>query len=113
MDLKHAISRSVRAKLGKLLFELVVMPGMDTALVEIWANACVRLIKKKKKLGPEDLILPWHPFYLMIDRTFFPKSRQRTLISESYPSGFGGSSDLGYGARSYFGMPWAYFMVFE
>ncbi|RUS15521.1 hypothetical protein BC937DRAFT_92354 [Endogone sp. FLAS-F59071] len=108
MDLKHAVPRPIRAKLAKLLFELVVMPGMDTALVEIWANACVRLIKKKMKLGPEDLILPWGPLYLMIDRTFFPKSRQRTLISESYPSGLGGTSD-GYGARSYFGMPWAFF----
>lgn len=45
MDLKHAVPRPTRAKLAKLLFELVVMPGMDTALVEIWANACVRLIK--------------------------------------------------------------------
>ncbi|KAI8578771.1 hypothetical protein K450DRAFT_245430 [Umbelopsis ramanniana AG] len=83
LDLKHALPRETRANLAKLLYELTIIPGMDSALVEIWANACVRLIKKKKHLGPQDLSLPWRPLYEMIHKTFFPKSRQRTLVSES------------------------------
>lgn len=45
LDLKHALPRETRANLAKLLYELTIIPGMDSALVEIWANACVRLIK--------------------------------------------------------------------
>lgn len=40
-------------------------------------------IRKKKKIGPEDLELPWRPLYEMIDKSVFVKSRQKTLISEA------------------------------
>lgn len=47
--MKHAIPREKRASLAKLLYELTVMPGMDSALVELWATNCIRLIRYKKK----------------------------------------------------------------
>ncbi|ORZ04733.1 hypothetical protein BCR42DRAFT_474389 [Absidia repens] len=83
LDLKHAVPRPTRAALAQILFHMTVMPGMDYALVEIWANMCVRLIRKKKKLAPEDLVLPWRPLYDMIERSVFTKARQKTLISEA------------------------------
>ncbi|KAL0081956.1 hypothetical protein J3Q64DRAFT_1179572 [Phycomyces blakesleeanus] len=45
LDMKHALSRDVRANLAKIMFDLTIAPGMDTALIELWANLCVRLIR--------------------------------------------------------------------
>ncbi|KAI8327990.1 hypothetical protein BC941DRAFT_246334 [Chlamydoabsidia padenii] len=86
LDLKHALPLSTRATLAKVLFQLTVTPGMDYALVEVWSNMCVRLIRKKKKLGPSDLVLPWKPLYDLIERAVFTKARQKTLISEADPT---------------------------
>jgi len=73
LDLKYPLPRESRASLARLLYEMVTTPGMDSALVEIFANCCIRLCKKKKKLSPEDLTLPWEPMYDMIHETFFSK----------------------------------------
>ncbi|CAG8434329.1 1354_t:CDS:10 [Diversispora eburnea] len=83
LDLQYHLSRQIRAQLSKILFELVITPGIDASHAEVFANACVRLLKKKTKIGPEDLTLPWEPLFDIIHRTFFPKSRQKTLVSES------------------------------
>ncbi|KAG2196811.1 hypothetical protein INT47_002738 [Mucor saturninus] len=83
MDMKHAVPRHIRAQLAKLLYEMVIMPGMEPALVELWSNNCIRLIRHNKRLGPEDLQLQWRPLFEIIDKTLFPKARQRALISES------------------------------
>ncbi|KAI8379086.1 uncharacterized protein BYT42DRAFT_312627 [Radiomyces spectabilis] len=45
LDMKHALPRALRAHLAKLLYALTITPGMDTVLVETWANTCVRLIR--------------------------------------------------------------------
>lgn len=47
MDMKHAVPRNTRAHLAKLLYEMVIMPGMEPALVELWSNNCIRLIRYK------------------------------------------------------------------
>lgn len=104
MDMKHAVPRETRAHLAKLLYEMIIMPGMEPALVELWSNNCIRLIRylfailvmmirslnfffirsrHRKRLGPEDLELEWRPLYEIIEKTLFPKARQRALISES------------------------------
>ncbi|KAI9261229.1 hypothetical protein EDC94DRAFT_122877 [Helicostylum pulchrum] len=83
MDMKHAVPRETRAHLAKLLYEMIIMPGMEPALVELWSNNCIRLIRHRKRLGPEDLELEWRPLYDIIEKTLFPKARQRALISES------------------------------
>ncbi|ORE21913.1 hypothetical protein BCV71DRAFT_172816, partial [Rhizopus microsporus] len=83
LDMKHALPRQTRARLAKLLYEMTIMPGMDPALIELWSTNCVRLIRNKKKLEPEDLQLDWRPLYELIHETLFPKTREKTLISES------------------------------
>lgn len=45
MDMKHAVPRQTRAHLAKLLYEMIIMPGMEPALVELWSNNCIRLIR--------------------------------------------------------------------
>ncbi|RGB33631.1 hypothetical protein C1646_815894 [Rhizophagus diaphanus] len=83
LDLQHPLSCQTRAQLARVLFELVITPGIDTSHAEVFSNTCVRLLKKKDKIGPEDLTLPWEPLFDMIYRIYFPKGRQKTLISES------------------------------
>ncbi|CEP09555.1 hypothetical protein [Parasitella parasitica] len=83
LDMKHALPRETRANLAKLLFEMAIMPGMDYTLIDFWSNNCIRLIRHKKRLDPEDLELEWRPLYKLIERTLFPKNRQRTMLSES------------------------------
>ncbi|CAI2164709.1 4841_t:CDS:10 [Funneliformis geosporum] len=84
LDLQHPLSRQTRAQIARVLFELVITPGIDTSHAEVFSNTCVRLLKKKEKIGPEDLTLPWEPLYDMIYKIYFPKGRHKTLISESF-----------------------------
>ncbi|CAJ0904050.1 1258_t:CDS:10 [Entrophospora sp. SA101] len=64
LDLHYSLSCQIRVQLAQVLFELVITPGIDAS-------------------HAEDLTLPWEPLYDKIHNTFFPKSRQKTLVSES------------------------------
>ncbi|KAI9246724.1 hypothetical protein BDA99DRAFT_526780 [Phascolomyces articulosus] len=83
ISMKHSIPRETRAKLAELLFSMTFIPGMDTALMDNWASTCIKLIRKPKHLGPEDLVLPWQPLYKAIDWYLFPNKRQKTLVADS------------------------------
>jgi proteasome activator subunit 4 len=45
MDMKHAIPRKIRADLAQLFYDMVLMSGMEPALIELWSNLCIRLIR--------------------------------------------------------------------
>lgn len=62
------MKRPVRAKLAKLYFELAVLPGMDTRLVDVAATMCMTLIEHKKRIDISDLQLPWRPLHQMLDK---------------------------------------------
>ncbi|KAI1320115.1 hypothetical protein EDD11_002087 [Mortierella claussenii] len=83
LDLKYALPLETRVAFAKVFWDLAFAPGMDTTMVEIWCQYCRRLIKKKDLIGPKDLELPWRPVYDLLERTLFPKNRQRALLSES------------------------------
>ncbi|KAG0021330.1 hypothetical protein BGZ82_011351 [Podila clonocystis] len=83
LDLKYTLPKETRVGLAKVFFELTIAPGMDSTMVEIWSMYCRRLIKKKGLIGPKDITLPWRPIYDILERTLFPKNRQRALLSES------------------------------
>ncbi|KAI9254007.1 hypothetical protein BY458DRAFT_521472 [Sporodiniella umbellata] len=83
LDMKHTLPRQLRASIAKLMYELTVTPGMDPALIELWATTCIRLIRNRDRLDSVDLQIEWRPIYELINETLFPKSRERTLISES------------------------------
>ncbi|KAK3820952.1 MAG: hypothetical protein J3R72DRAFT_28458 [Linnemannia gamsii] len=87
LDLKYALPKQTRVSLIKVFWELTTAPGMDATMVEFFALTCRRLVKKKELIGREDLILPWRPLYDILERTLFPKNRQRALLSESYELG--------------------------
>ncbi|KAL9538165.1 hypothetical protein MBANPS3_011145 [Mucor bainieri] len=80
LDMKHALPRETRAHLAKIYYDMLVMPGMNYALLELWANTCVRLIKHKKRLDPQDLTLEWRPLYELIRRFLCPKKRNAFVM---------------------------------
>ncbi|CAG8466985.1 9745_t:CDS:10 [Ambispora leptoticha] len=84
LDLQYPLTRETRAVLARIMFELSTASGIDPSRGEVYASICMRLLKKKEKIGPEDLTLPWKPLFEIIDRTFFAKNRQKTLISDSF-----------------------------
>ncbi|KAG0312267.1 hypothetical protein BGZ99_009606 [Dissophora globulifera] len=83
LDLKYELPKETRVAFAKVFWELTIAPGMDSTMVEIWSQYCRRLIKKKDLIGPKDLALTWRPVYDILERTLFPKNRQRALLSES------------------------------
>ncbi|KAF9434968.1 hypothetical protein BGZ76_007123 [Entomortierella beljakovae] len=83
LDLKYTLPLDTRVTLAKVFWELAMAPGMDATMVEVWCQYCQRLIKKKELIGRKDLTLPWRPAYEVLEKTLFPKNRQRALLSES------------------------------
>ncbi|KFM69249.1 Proteasome activator complex subunit 4, partial [Stegodyphus mimosarum] len=55
----------------KVLFELLVAPGIELSFVNKVAIMLNTLLKKVELISRDDLILPWRPLYELYDRTFF------------------------------------------
>ncbi|KAL1709113.1 hypothetical protein EV121DRAFT_267575 [Schizophyllum commune] len=88
MLLRYPLSKSIRAKLVKLYFELCLVPGIDARTIRSWADMLSRILGKssvKPKLSPEDLQLPWKPLWLCLKKEIWPQERtqdpNRNLIN--------------------------------
>ena len=78
MLLRYPLSKSIRAKLVKLYFELCLVPGIDARTIRSWADMLSRILGKssvKPKLSPEDLQLPWKPLWLCLKKEIWPQER--------------------------------------
>ena len=57
------MTRTIRAGLAGLYFELIVTPGAEARYMKMWADTFVKLIPnragERRKLEPSDLQLPW------------------------------------------------------
>ncbi|KAM0751556.1 hypothetical protein T439DRAFT_300497 [Meredithblackwellia eburnea MCA 4105] len=83
ISLKYPMKREVRAKLSKLYFELSVLPGLDTRLVELSASMTMSLIESRKRIAISDMQLPWRPIYAILEKELFPKQRKTGLTNVS------------------------------
>lgn len=83
-SLKYRMPRPLRAQLARLLFELAVMPKLDTFLTDLAATCCIRLLRPKDEMDQEDLQLPWRTLYEALEREVFHKQRK---VSTSAVSG--------------------------
>ncbi|GAA6053733.1 hypothetical protein JCM3770_003189 [Rhodotorula araucariae] len=81
MSLKYPMKRELRAKLGRLYFEISVLPGMDARLVDIAVNQAIALLEPKKKIDISDLQLPWRPIYALLEKELFPKQRKTGMTN--------------------------------
>jgi len=83
-SLKYRMPRSLRAQLARLLFELAVMPKLDTFLTDLAASCCIQLLRPKHEIDRRDLQLPWRALYEALEREVFHKQRK---VSTSAVSG--------------------------
>lgn len=75
-SLKYRMPRELRAKLARLLYELAVMPKLDTFLTDLAASCCIRLLRPKHEIDQRDLQLPWRALYEALEREVFHKQRK-------------------------------------
>lgn len=56
---------------------------MEIRLIELSSKMCMTLIESKKKLDIKDLVLPWKPLWLLLEKELFPKQRRTGLTNIS------------------------------
>lgn len=76
LSLKYPLTRSYRARVAHLFYELAVMPKLDTYLTDLAATICMRLLKPKKLINIEDLELPWRSLYDVLVGEVYHKQRK-------------------------------------
>lgn len=82
-SLKYRLPRPLRAQLARLLFELAVMPKLDTFLTDLAASCCIRLLRPKHEIDGSDLQLPWRALYEALEREVFHKQRKMSTSAVS------------------------------
>ncbi|KAI0343973.1 ARM repeat-containing protein [Trametopsis cervina] len=77
--MRYPMPKATRAKLARLYYELVVLPGLEPRVIRSWADMLSRLLSNKpdqrRKLEYTDLQLPWKPLWRVLQRELWPKRR--------------------------------------
>ncbi|KAG8866672.1 hypothetical protein FRC20_007837 [Serendipita sp. 405] len=84
MELKYPLPRKKRIALAKLFYQICVVPGMPHDTVSACMDTFSMLTRSKKKLGIQDLRLPWRPVYDILSRDLFFKRRQFEFTQTAY-----------------------------
>lgn len=76
--MRYPVSKSLRAKLIHLYYELCLLPGIEPRITRSWADMLSRLLASKsdsrRKLEPQDLQLPWKPLWKVLQKELWIKS---------------------------------------
>jgi len=51
----------------KLLYELITIPDLEYAVLQIFAQLLSQLLKKKELISPQELTLPWRPLHKLYE----------------------------------------------
>ena len=77
--MRYPVSKTTRAKLTRLYYELCLVPGIEPRVMRSWADMLSRLICNKpdsrRKLDASDLQLPWRPLWRVLQKELWPKKR--------------------------------------
>lgn len=77
--MRYPIPKETRAKLGRLYFELCLIPGVETRVIRSWTDMLHRLISTKdamkRKLEATDLRLPWEPLWAALKTHLWHKGK--------------------------------------
>ncbi|OBZ79732.1 Proteasome activator complex subunit 4A [Grifola frondosa] len=77
--MRYPMSKTMRAKLTRLYYELCLVPGIEPRVMRSWADMLSRLISNKpdskRKLEATDLQLPWQPLWRVMQKELWPKKR--------------------------------------
>lgn len=98
MQLKYDLSRAQRTALARAALKFVFADDCDLVLQGRYARHCSALIKKENSV---DLVLPWRPFYELINKHYFLKERAvRFVQRDTHGTPI---ASLAFHARQYFG----------
>ncbi|KAJ6574754.1 hypothetical protein B0H19DRAFT_932973 [Mycena capillaripes] len=80
--MRYPISKPIRAKLVRLYYELILLPGIEARTVRNWIHMFNRVLGNKpgarRKLDPADLQLPWQPLWRIVKKELWPSGRKRS-----------------------------------
>ncbi|KAG8858716.1 hypothetical protein FRB96_004853 [Tulasnella sp. 330] len=80
LGLKYPFPRPLRAKLARFYYELILIPSMEPKYIQLFASSLDRTIATKlghkRKLEPEELVLPWQPLWLVLQKEVWPSKRE-------------------------------------
>ncbi|KAJ7225864.1 hypothetical protein GGX14DRAFT_422660 [Mycena pura] len=80
--MRYPISKTLRAKLVRLYFELILLPGIEARTCRNWVHMFNRVLANKpgarRKLEPADLQLPWQPLWRMVKKELWPSGHKRS-----------------------------------
>ncbi|KAF7310620.1 hypothetical protein HMN09_00604800 [Mycena chlorophos] len=85
MLMRYPIAKPLRAKLARLYYELILLPGIDARTCRNWVHMFNRILANKpgarRKLEPSDLQLEWQPLWRMVKKELWPSGRKRTDLA--------------------------------
>ncbi|KAJ7785950.1 hypothetical protein B0H16DRAFT_1488659 [Mycena metata] len=83
--MRYPLSKSIRAKLVRLYYELVLLPGIDARTCRNWVHMFNRVLANRpgapRKLEVTDLQLPWQPLWRIVQKELWPSGRKRSDLS--------------------------------
>ncbi|KAF7306621.1 hypothetical protein MIND_00453500 [Mycena indigotica] len=83
--MRYPIAKPLRAKLARLYYELILLPGIEARTCRNWVHMFNRVLANKpgipRKLEPSDLQLPWQPLWTMVKKELWPSGRKRTDLA--------------------------------
>ncbi|KAJ6501707.1 hypothetical protein C8R47DRAFT_1108448 [Mycena vitilis] len=82
MLMRYPISKHIRAKLVRLYYELILLPGVEARTCRNWIHMFNRVLANKpgsrRKLDTTDLQLPWQPLWRIVKKELWPSGRKRS-----------------------------------
>ncbi|XP_074105098.1 proteasome activator complex subunit 4 [Cotesia typhae] len=64
----------------KLMYELVVIPSLEPAFINLLCSTLASLMRKKELIAPSELELPWRPLYDLMFRTIKRNKRSQVIL---------------------------------
>ena len=78
MIMRYPMSRSIRASLAKLYYDLICSPAVEPRLIRGWLDMFGRLIPYKSgsrpKLLPSELELSWEKLWIVMKKQVWPSA---------------------------------------
>ncbi|KAJ6604293.1 hypothetical protein DFH09DRAFT_1300536 [Mycena vulgaris] len=80
--MRYPVPKPIRAKLVRLYYELILLPGIDARTCRNWVHMFNRVLANKpgarRKLEPTDLQLEWKPLWRVVKKELWPSGRKRS-----------------------------------
>ncbi|KAI8805465.1 hypothetical protein BJ742DRAFT_820531 [Cladochytrium replicatum] len=79
LDLKYTLPLPDLQKFATILYHIITTPNIESSLVETYSELFCKLVKKRRTLPDDAIVLPWKPLFDCMKGTFLLKKRDRPL----------------------------------